>query len=147
MKGFTRALFGSVLLFASPISSQLSMRSTRDLTHHSRSVMRNVMKDEDGEGVGATVVYEAKHEDIPAHYAVKYTIQAIYDGRQRSTLSWSMALQLWQDDSEFRIMCTNVLRRSSFPAFFWETPPLTQADLQSPFEFVLVNSPQLVEVR
>jgi hypothetical protein len=39
------------------------------------------------------------------------------------------------------------LVEAPFPAYFWETPPVTSDSLDATFEFVLVNSPQLTGIR
>src|SRR5439155_23730819 len=49
----------------------------------------------------------------------------------------------WQTDSEFRSFFVGVLAGSPFSAFRWETPPITTASANRPFEFVLVDSPGL----
>lgn len=65
-----------------------------------------------------------------------------------SPLSYATALQLLQTEPSFRNALTEALATSPFPAYFWETPPITQATIQQqPFEFVLVNSPQLATIR
>jgi Family of unknown function (DUF6940) len=48
---------------------------------------------------------------------------------------------------EFNDYISTVLASSPFPAFFWECAPLSRSRLGLPFEFVLSNSTQLVNVR
>jgi hypothetical protein len=55
-------------------------------------------------------------------------------------------LQEWQTDETFRTFFINLLADAPFDAYFWETPPITKATLARPFEFVLVNAPQLTRV-
>ncbi|MCB8924470.1 MAG: hypothetical protein H6652_02470 [Ardenticatenaceae bacterium] len=52
-------------------------------------------------------------------------------------------LQNWQTDETFRTFFINLLADAPFDAYFWETPPLTTDRLERPFEFVLVDAPQL----
>ena len=52
-------------------------------------------------------------------------------------------LQRWQTDATFRSFFINLLANSPFSAFRWETPPITTALANRPFEFVLLNSPSL----
>lgn len=52
-------------------------------------------------------------------------------------------LQRWQDDADFRDFFIALLADCPFTAFRWETPPITCATAQRPFEFVLLNSPSL----
>ena len=58
-------------------------------------------------------------------------------------LSYADVLTRWQDDSEFRDFFTGLLVESPFSAFRWETPPITIATANRPFEFVLIDSPYL----
>src|SRR5690242_10720052 len=53
------------------------------------------------------------------------------------------ALRLWQEDSVFRAFFLSLLEESPFTAFRWETPPVTAATADRPFEFVLLDSPSL----
>lgn len=55
-------------------------------------------------------------------------------------------IQKWQSDNSFRAFFINLLADVPFVAYFWETPPITQATLERPFEFVLVDAPQLAKV-
>ena len=50
-----------------------------------------------------------------------------------------------RDDRGFRSMLMTTLSSAPFPAYFWETPPLSLATSSSPWEFVLVDCPQLVQ--
>lgn len=49
-----------------------------------------------------------------------------------------------RDDPGFRSLLIATLAAAPFPAYFWETPPLTETTAASPWEFVLVDCPQLV---
>ena len=60
-----------------------------------------------------------------------------------SPLSFAELVQLWQNDSGFRTFFTDLLLSSSFRAFRWETPPVTSATADQPFEFVLIDSPEI----
>ena len=66
------------------------------------------------------------------------------DGRP---LPWSDVVNRWQDDQCFRSFFISLLGETPFPAYFWETPPLTSATINREFEFVLVDSRQLAGVR
>ncbi|WP_299410760.1 hypothetical protein [Acaryochloris sp. IP29b_bin.148] len=65
---------------------------------------------------------------------------------QDDPLTWEQAIELWQQDPEFRTFTTQILRESAYAAFFWETPPLTPTSLNQPWEFVLVQAPMLAKV-
>ena len=56
---------------------------------------------------------------------------------------FSEVLHRWQDDPVFRSFFIALLADAPFSAFRWETPPITTASVERPFEFVLLNSPGL----
>jgi hypothetical protein len=56
---------------------------------------------------------------------------------------FSDVLRRWQDDPVFRAFFIALLADAPFPAFRWETPPITAASAGRPFEFVLLDSPEL----
>lgn len=58
-------------------------------------------------------------------------------------LSRERALMLLQSDEGFRALLMSLLRDSPFAAFRWETPAIVRELLARPFEFVLVDSPEL----
>jgi hypothetical protein len=49
----------------------------------------------------------------------------------------------WQHDALFRKFFTGLLADAPYSAFRWETPPITTASATRPFEFALINSPEL----
>lgn len=59
-------------------------------------------------------------------------------------LSWGEALALWTDDPAFCDAFAAVLAGTPWEAFRWETPPLLDRDLDEPFEFVVIDSPELI---
>ena len=67
--------------------------------------------------------------------------------RDGEPLSWSNVVHRWQTDQPFRHFFTSVLADAPFPAYFWETPPVTQPSIDRAFEFVLVDSRSLAGVR
>ncbi|MFZ1401167.1 MAG: hypothetical protein WAS33_29955 [Candidatus Promineifilaceae bacterium] len=85
---------------------------------------------------------------------MKAKIEVLQDGRiHHHTLldgerpfTTQQILQNWQTNEKFRSFFINLLANAPFEAYFWETPPITQATLERPFEFVLVNAPQLARV-
>ena len=58
-------------------------------------------------------------------------------------ISYSDVLLRWQADGDFRTYFLALLADAPFSAFRWETPPVTAATAIRPFEFVLVNSPEI----
>lgn len=60
-------------------------------------------------------------------------------------LCWAEVLALWTDSPSFADEFTAALANSQFTCFRWETPALRRQDLDEPFEFVLIDSPDLPE--
>jgi hypothetical protein len=60
-----------------------------------------------------------------------------------SPVSYAEVIHQWQNDSDFRAFFSALLLNSPFPAFRWETPPVTIATADQPFEFVLLDSPEI----
>jgi len=63
--------------------------------------------------------------------------------RDSSPVAYADVLRRWQDDADFRSLFIGLLANSPFTAFRWETPPITTATANRPFEFVLLDSPGL----
>lgn len=64
-------------------------------------------------------------------------------GRPNKPLTCADVLRLWQDDEGFRTFFNGLLADPPFSAYRWETPPVTVATVDRPFEFVLVDTPGL----
>jgi hypothetical protein len=60
-----------------------------------------------------------------------------------SPVPYAEVLRRWRYDAEFRSFFIDLLADSPFPAFRWETPPITTATADRAFEFVLLDSPGL----
>ena len=58
-------------------------------------------------------------------------------------LSWGEVLALWTDEPAFCDAFASLLAGAPWDAFRWETPPLLERELDEPFEFVLIDSPEL----
>jgi len=58
-------------------------------------------------------------------------------------VSYAEVVRRWQDDADFRSMFMDLLADSPFSAFRWETPPVSTATANRPFEFILLDSPGL----
>jgi len=65
----------------------------------------------------------------------------IFDGTRRP--AYGEVLELWRRDPGFRSFFLSLLSEAPFTAYRWETPPVTPATLERPFEFVLLDSPGL----
>lgn len=61
-------------------------------------------------------------------------------------LSYAQVVRNWQHDEAFRKFFIALLADAPFPAYFWETPPVAPATFDQPFEFVLVDSPQMAAI-
>jgi len=60
-----------------------------------------------------------------------------------SPVTYREVLELWTSDPSFRHYFTQLLADSPIAAYRWETPPVTVATLDRPFEFVLLPCPRL----
>lgn len=60
---------------------------------------------------------------------------------------YSEIIQFWQYNQEFRTFFISLLANAPFSAFFWETPAISHANINQVFEFVLVDSPYLANIK
>ena len=75
-------------------------------------------------------------------------VESLSDGRVQkfavlhddAPVPYSDVLTLWCNDAEFRSFFIALLADSPFTAFHWETPPVTSANTDRDFEFVLLRS-------
>jgi hypothetical protein len=58
-------------------------------------------------------------------------------------LNYCDVIGLWRSNKDFRTWFVALLSNAPFDAFRFETPPVSIADTERPFEFVLVDSPSL----
>lgn len=63
--------------------------------------------------------------------------------RGSDAASYSEVVEAWQTNAEFRSWFNALLADLSFTAFRWETPPVSAAAANRPFEFVVLDSPGL----
>jgi hypothetical protein len=70
-------------------------------------------------------------------------VRRIAIGNVAGMLGYADAVGLWQHDRGFRSFFVHLLAEAPFAAYSLECPPLTEATLSRPFEFVLVDSPSL----
>lgn len=73
-------------------------------------------------------------------------VQKITLHNGRAQLTFRDVIGLWKGNSGFRDLYCSILEESPFEAFFWENPPMTSATLRRPYEFVLIDSPQLARI-
>jgi len=62
---------------------------------------------------------------------------------ERDPAKFSDVLRHWRDDPGFRTFFNGLLADAPYNAFRWETPPITADSADRPFEFVLLDSPEL----
>jgi len=67
--------------------------------------------------------------------------------RDQKPVPYSAVVKAWRDDQEFRAFFISLIAKAPFPACYWETPPVTTATFDQQFKFVLVDSPELRDVR
>ena len=85
-----------------------------------------------------SMMLEAATESLDRGRMLKYSILA-----NGNPLPYSEALGRWQHDAAFRTFFISLLSAAPYDAFRWETPPVTGANARRPFEFVLLDCPQL----
>jgi len=70
-----------------------------------------------------------------------------YSFRNKSYhLSWRDVLTGWKQEEQFVSLFCQLLCTAPYKAYFFETPPLRRKDLDSPFEFVLIDCKTLSTV-
>lgn len=57
--------------------------------------------------------------------------------------SYAQVIEAWRHDRDFRRWFNDVLAAAPFAAFRWETRPVSTATMNDPFEFVLLDNPDL----
>jgi hypothetical protein len=67
-------------------------------------------------------------------------------GADGSIMTYAQVVDCWRSDPGFTGFFCDQLASSPFKAFLWETPPLTRATFDRPFEFVLVDNAVLARV-
>ena len=83
----------------------------------------------------------------------QYKLDILNDGRvhkisithNAAPLCYADTLDLWQHDESFRSFFISILTEVPFSAYCWETPPVTLNTLNRTFEFVLLDSPSLIQ--
>jgi hypothetical protein len=63
--------------------------------------------------------------------------------RDGAAVSYAEVVDQWRTNEVFRTFFAALLAAPLYEAYFWETPPVTQATAARAFEFVLVDSPRL----
>ena len=82
-------------------------------------------------------MWEVKVEPLGAG-SCRYSVR-----RSGFPVGFAEALDRWRDDAGFRSFFLSLLAGAPFAAFRWETPPVTDETASRPFEFVLLDAPEL----
>jgi hypothetical protein len=83
-------------------------------------------------------MFASRSQKLSGGRVIKFAIE-----NDASPVSYAEIIRQWQDNSDFRAFFIDLLLNSPFPAFRWETPPVTMATADQPFEFVLIDSPEI----
>lgn len=83
-------------------------------------------------------MFEVTHTEKMDGRGRHYTL---YDGVER--VSYRSVMQLLQMSVEFRRWYTELLAGAPYEVFRWETPSVSLASVDQPFEFVLVDAPEI----
>lgn len=86
-------------------------------------------------------MYQAQTEDLNEREGRKYRIS-----KNGHSLTYQDFIALLGSSAEFRSYYSDLLKEAPFPAYFWEQKAMTLSSLDTPYEFVLVNSPSLARV-
>ena len=83
-------------------------------------------------------MFASRSQQLSGGRVIKFAIE-----KDSSPTSYAEVIHQWQNNSDFRAFFIDLLLKSPFPAFRWETPPVTIATADQPFEFVLIDSPEI----
>ncbi len=81
------------------------------------------------------------NKEIQNDRITQFTI--LQDGK---TLTFKEVIQLWIENPDFRKFYNDILVTCPYSAFFWENPPADENSVNSPYEFVLVDSTTLARI-
>ncbi len=84
-------------------------------------------------------MFAASSHQLSMGRIVKFAVE-----HDASPVSYAQVIRQWQYNADFRLFFIDLLLDSPFPAFRWETPPVTFATADRPFEFVLIDSPEII---
>ena len=83
-------------------------------------------------------MWSARIDNLDKSRTLKIAIDA-----KSSPMACHDVLRAWQDNEAFRSYFIGLLVNAPYAAFRWETPPMTAATVDRPFEFVLLDTPGL----
>ena len=83
-------------------------------------------------------MFASRSQQLFSGRVIKFAIE-----NDSSPVSYAEVIRQWQNHSDFRAFFIDLLLNSPFPAYRWETPSVTMATADQPFEFVLIDSPEI----
>ena len=83
-------------------------------------------------------MWAAQSEDLPNVRCLRFAVT-----RDSRPANVAEVVRAWQDDARFRSFFNGLLADAPFTAFRWETPAVTIETVAQPFEFVLLDCPDL----
>jgi hypothetical protein len=66
--------------------------------------------------------------------------------QQGKTITFREVIERWKNDDAFARFFNALLKQSPYAAYFWEVKPVSRAELDEAFEFVLVDSTALARI-
>jgi Family of unknown function (DUF6940) len=88
--------------------------------------------------IGKETAWTSRSEQLPGGRGIRMVVHL-----DSSPVPYAEVLHRWRTDAHFRAWFNGLLVDSPFASFRWETPPLTTANGNRPFECVLLDSPGL----
>ena len=86
-------------------------------------------------------MWDASADDLDPGRVRRFVLR-----RDGMRLRYGDVLALWQGDGAFRSFFVSLLAAAPFEAFFWECPPISAANADRTFEFVLVGCAALANL-
>ena len=86
-------------------------------------------------------MFESKLDILKVGHAHRYGFM-----HNAMRLRYADVIRLWQHSEPFRAFFIHLLAAVPFPAYRWETPPVTLDTVDRPFECVVLNSPGLARM-
>jgi hypothetical protein len=83
-------------------------------------------------------MWSFRSQQLPGKRGMRFAVD--FDSQPAS---FADVLRAWQEDAGFRSVFNAQLADTPYSAYRWETPPVTEATVSRPFEFVLLDSPGL----
>lgn len=85
-----------------------------------------------------TAAWSSRSEEVAGGRGRRVAVEG-----EGTPVSYADVLRLWREDAAFRSWFIELLVVAPFERYRWETPPITTATASRPFEFVLLDAPEL----